>query len=191
MKKDSFLPIYRGITVYFNSRDTQIAFFGREAEPCENRFEAFPMAMDYWDVRNLNGIENRGRIDFYHTVTEVNYPPHITTKLAVVQYRQDSNKRIGDIYPDRIRKCIKNVDRNPDSLLNISRYNHVLSNTVMNGRDRVIDWTNYTDIVPDGCTFIELYTELLYKPDWFKVYSNISSEESTSDSDRYYSDFDV
>jgi hypothetical protein len=36
-----------------------------------------------------------------------------------------------------------------------------------------------------------LYTEMLYKPDWFGVFSNISSAESTSDSDRYYSDFDV
>jgi hypothetical protein len=66
-----------------------------------------------------------------------------------------------------------------------------LKNSVLAGREKAIDWTSYTDIMSDGCTFIELYTELLYKPDWFGVFSNISSAESTSDSDRYYSDFDV
>jgi hypothetical protein len=176
MQQDSFLPIYRGLTVYFNSRDTQIAFFGFELGPCENRFEVFPMEMDYWDVKNFNGIMTKRRSDFYHTVTEFNYPPNISTKLAVIQYATTMKK---------------STDRIPDSLLNKSRYSHILSQTEMNGKDRVLDLTKYTDIIHDGCTFIEVYTELLYKPDWFKVYSNISSEESTSDSDRYYSDFDV
>ena len=188
MPTDSFLPIYRGLTVYFNSRDTEIAFFGRETEPCANRFEAYPMDMDYWDVRYLNGNEHKGRIDYYNTVTEVNCPPHISTKIAVVQYKEQYKF---EVEKKGIRKCYKRIDRHPDSLLNMTRYKHVLTSSVMAGRDRAIDWTNYTDILPDGCTFIELYTEMLYKPDWFGVFSNISSAESTSDSDRYYSDFDV